>query len=73
MPEHNPDLIWIQDAERDYDRSRKWLDNQVEAGHLSLVRIAGDKRAYLRRSQLDKLLRPYEETRGADGSGKRVG
>lgn len=73
MPAIEPDLIWIQDAEREYERSRKWLDGQVEQGNLSLVRIPGDKRVYLRRSQLDALLRPYEDTRGKDDGGSKVG
>jgi hypothetical protein len=67
------DLIWIQDATTEYSRSRPWLDKQVELGKLSLVRIEGDKRVYLRRSQLDALLRPYEETRGSDASGSQAG
>lgn len=61
MPEHDPDLIWIQDAEQEYERSRKWLDAQPELTH---VTFAGDKRVYLKRSQLDKLLRTPRETQG---------
>lgn len=67
------DLIWIQEAATEYDRSRPWLDKQVELGKLSLVRIEGDKRVYLRRSQLDALLRPYEDERGQGASGSQVG
>jgi hypothetical protein len=58
MPTGRDDLIWIQDAEKEYDRTRKWLDGQVEAGRLSYATIAGDKRHYLLRSELDALLRP---------------
>ena len=67
------DIIWIQDAEREYKRSRPWLDKQVEQGKLTRVWKAGDKRAYLRRSELDALLRPYEDTRGKDDAGGQVG
>jgi hypothetical protein len=52
------DLIWIQDAAKDYDRSRKWLDDQVNAGKLRYATIEGDRKVYLLRSELDALLRP---------------
>lgn len=58
MPADPNDLIWIQDAEKAYQRSRKWLDGQVQAGRLSYATVAGDKRQYLLRSELDALLRP---------------
>jgi hypothetical protein len=67
------DIIWIKDAQKQYDRSRPWLDKQVELGKLTLVRRAGSKRVYLRRSQLDALLRPYEDTRGKDDTGSQAG
>lgn len=54
----DPNLVWIQDAEKEYQRSRKWLDGQVQAGRLSYATIEGDKRLYLLRSELDALLRP---------------
>lgn len=60
----DPDFIWIEDAAKEYDRSRSWLDGQVDQGKLSIVNIPGDRRKYLRRSQLNKLLRPQEEWRG---------
>lgn len=52
------DLIWIQDAAKDYDRSRKWLDDQVAAGKLHYATFEGDRRVYLLRSELNELLRP---------------
>lgn len=67
------DLIWIKDAETAYKRTRPWLDKQVDLGKLSLVRIEGDKRVYLRRSQLDALLSPYEDVRRKDDGGSQVG
>lgn len=52
------DLIWIEDAAREYDRSRKWLKEQVDEGKLSYVEVPGDRRLYLLRSELDTLFRP---------------
>jgi hypothetical protein len=54
----NADLIWIEDAAREYDRSRKWLKEQVDDGKLSYVEVPGDRRLYLLRSELDALFRP---------------
>lgn len=72
------DLIWIQDAVREYSRSRVWLDSQIDQGILSVVRIPGDKRAYLLRSELDRLLRPRIQRPGnlppaEGGTGENVG
>lgn len=64
MPQVDPDLIWIQDAADEYGRSRKWLDDQVAAGHLSTATIAGDRKVYLLRSELDKLLKPQIKRAG---------
>ena len=57
MPYNDPDLIWIQDAAQEYDRTRKWLESQK----LTHVTFAGDTRVYLRRSELDKLIHPPRE------------
>jgi hypothetical protein len=65
----NPDLIWIQDAATVYERSRKWLDEQVAAGKLSYATVEGDRKVYLLRSELDRLLRPtIRRVRGDDES-----
>jgi hypothetical protein len=66
------DLIWIQDAEDEYQRSRPWLQKQIDASVLTVVTIPGDKRYYLKRSELDRLLRPRELRRGnaRDGDGE---
>lgn len=60
------DLIWIQDAAKEYDRSRKWLDEQVAAGKLHYATIEGDRKVYLLRSELDKLLKPNIRLAGDD-------
>jgi hypothetical protein len=64
MPNSNPDLIWVQDAVDEYGRSRKWLDEQVANGTLSTATIAGDRKVYLLRSELDKLLKPQIKRAG---------
>lgn len=61
--------IWIDDAVREYQRSRAWLDNQVAAGLLTKVKIPGDHRTYLKRDELDTLLRPQEFRKGQGGNG----
>jgi hypothetical protein len=66
MPERDPNLIWIQDAATEYQRSRKWLDGQVALGKLSYATIEGDKRQYLLRSELDTLLLPQIKRRDED-------
>lgn len=59
MPRLAPDFIWIADAVKEYNRSRKWLDEQVEKGKLSVATMEGDRKAYLLRSELDALLAPH--------------
>ncbi len=49
------DLIWIEDAAKQYGRSPKWLRKQVDDGRLSYVQIPGDRRLYLVRSELDAM------------------
>jgi hypothetical protein len=72
MPD-TPDFIWIQDAATEYKRSRKWLDDQIAAGKLSVVNIPGDRRVYLLRSEIDKLLRPQITRGGASDAGNQAG
>ena len=78
------DLIWIEEAAKQYNRSRAWLEQQTRAGLLSVARIPGDKRVYLLRSDLERFLTPQiskgpgadgaNASEGADnGAGKRVG
>jgi hypothetical protein len=61
------DLIWIEDAVRAYDRSRRWLQDQVTAGRLTGYSIEGDKKMYLSRSELEALLAPRPIERKDDG------
>jgi len=59
MPEiSDQDIIWIQDAEKEYKRNRKTLQSLIDEGKLSVVGIEGDRRAYLLRSELDAVFRP---------------
>jgi hypothetical protein len=59
MPEVDPrDIIPIQDAVRDYDRNRKTLDRLIDERKLSVVKIEGDRKIYLLRSELDRIFRP---------------
>ncbi len=62
----DPDMIWIEDAVKEYDRSRAWLNGVIREGKLSTATIAGDKRVYLLRSELDALLRPRITRRDVD-------
>ena len=59
MPEiSDEDIIWIQDAVTQYDRNRRVLDDLIDQRRLSVVKITGDRRLYLLRSELDALFRP---------------
>lgn len=59
MPQVDPnDLIPIADAAKVYERSRRWLEIQVDEGRLSLVKIPGDQKNYLLKSELAVLLAP---------------
>jgi hypothetical protein len=55
---HEDEIIWIQDAMREYSRSRRWLDEQIKARKLSVVQRAGDIKVYLLRAELDALTSP---------------
>lgn len=52
----NADFIWIEDAVKEYSRSRVWLRAQVDEGKLSVGKAPGDPKVYLLRSELDKLI-----------------
>jgi hypothetical protein len=56
------DLIWIVEAQVVYNRSRDWLQKQVKEGKLSSVLLPGTTRVYLRRSELDKLLKDKDRS-----------
>ena len=58
------DYVWIQEAVKEYRRSRAWLDEQVRGGKLTVAKFTGDRRVYLRHSELKAMLaEPIEEGR----------
>src|SRR5260370_9501544 len=56
MPTSSKDYIWIQEAAKEFHRSRASLDDQVLSGTLTVAKFKGDRRVYLRRSELDTML-----------------
>lgn len=54
----NNDMIWVEDAARQYGRSREWLMSEVKEGNLNKYEIKGDRKVYLSRTELDKLFQP---------------
>jgi hypothetical protein len=63
------DYVWIQEAAKEFDRSRAWLDEQVRQGRLTVAKFEGDRRVYLRRSELKKMLtKPIAEGRRGEHS-----
>jgi hypothetical protein len=52
------DIIWIDDATKEYGVSRGFLDKQIEARKLSVVHVPPGRRVYLLRSELNALLKP---------------
>lgn len=55
MPDMS-EYIWIAEAAEAYKRSRAWLDEQVRHGRLTYVKFEGNRRTYLKRAELDKML-----------------
>jgi excisionase family DNA binding protein len=51
------DFVWIEDAAREYKRSRDWLYRQIREGKLTGYNFPGDRRVYLSREQLDQYLK----------------
>jgi hypothetical protein len=66
---HNdPDLIWVQDATAEYGPSRSTLDRLIDDGTIHAVEFVGDRRKFLRRSELDAILgKPAKDVPGRDG------
>lgn len=62
------DLIWIEDAAKQYSRSRAWFNSQIDARRLSVAKIPGDKRLYLVRAELERLLAPQIIQRAEDSA-----
>ncbi len=52
------DLIWIVDAEQRYNRSREWFLKQIKLKKLHKTKIAGDRKVYLLRGEIEQLLQP---------------
>lgn len=51
----------MDEAVKQYQRSRAWLYEQVKDGHLKRYEIPGDKRVYLSIVEIEKLLQPREK------------
>jgi hypothetical protein len=63
MPDMS-EYVWIQDAVKEYRRSRAWLDEQLRDGRLTYAKFEGDRRVYLKRAELAAMLgSPIEEGR----------
>jgi hypothetical protein len=52
------DLIWIADAEQQYNRSREWFLKQIRLKKLHKTKIEGDRKVYLLRNEVEQLLQP---------------
>lgn len=50
------DLIWIADAEQQYNRSREWFLKQIKLQKLHKTKIKGDRKVYLLRYEVEQLL-----------------
>ncbi len=56
-----PDLVWVDDAVKEFGRSRRWLFTRIRTGRLKRWKIEGDTRTYIDRVELRRLLRPRHE------------
>lgn len=52
------DLMWIQDAAREFDVSVEWLRKQKKAGKLQSYEIPPDTRDYVSRAEVQGLMAP---------------
>ncbi len=70
----DPDLLWIPEAVEQYGRSRATLDRLIDAGNIHPVEFLGDRRIFLRRSELDEVLgKPVRDVPGrGDGTPRRT-
>ena len=48
--------VWIEDAAREYGKSRAWLDEQVRHGHIRYDKPQGDRRTYLWRADVERMV-----------------
>jgi hypothetical protein len=56
--ETRDDLLWIQDAAKEYDRSVKWFQECMKEGSIKAYKIPGDRKQYLLRTDIEALLTP---------------
>ncbi len=71
MPTYHgdPDLLWIAEVAEQYGPSRSTLDRLIAEGKLHDVRFEGDRRIFLRRSEVDIVLgRPIKDVPGRESS-----
>lgn len=65
----DPDLMWIQEVTDEFGPSRTTLDRLVSEGKLHRVEFEGDRRVFLRRSEVEPLLgKPKRDVPGRDQS-----
>jgi hypothetical protein len=56
------DLVWIEDAAREFSRSRRWLNDLIAEGKLTPYTIEGDRKLYVSRTELARVLTPRVRT-----------
>ncbi len=63
--------IWVEDAVREYHRSRDWFVRRLRSGDLRRYGAVGDKRIYLDRAAITALLviRPVDNNPVDNNSG----
>jgi hypothetical protein len=70
MPTVDPaDVVWIEVAATEFERSRRWLNERIDERRLSVVKIPGDKKVYLLRSEIMALLEPQIKQPREEGAG----
>jgi hypothetical protein len=48
--------VWIEDAAKEYGKSRAWLDEQVRHGAITYQKFEGDRRTYLLRTDVERVV-----------------
>jgi len=56
-----PDIVPVDVAVTEFNRSRRTLFIWIRSGRLKRYRIAGDSKTYIDRNELRRLLRPRHE------------
>jgi len=49
-------VIWVIDAMKQYKRGRTWFSEQIKYGRLAIYRFYGDRRVYLKRTEINEIL-----------------